>query len=264
MAVLMSALASSHADTLVYENSFDGGDAALSGFAQFGSGVVQVSNGELAIQPTSFEPAGVTRRMDSLAPVYPRVLAESSGIITWSANFANQDGRFNHGVELILACNSPSPFQISSVGYALRGGSMVGDRMVLYSFDFGMGGGGREVVVIPSEAGLGVLPERGSFRVTYNPANQEWRVFGEVGNAYVDPRSVATELGRGVDSAHTGKALPYFGLGSKGDGKAYFDDVAVEVVPEPTVWQLVLAGVIVRLGWGGQLRTAPLSGFFRT
>lgn len=233
----------------VYQDTFDSGAASLAGWTSFGSGNISVSGGQLTIGLTGSDYAGVSLNMGAFMPTYSSVLRSNSGIITWAVNEANQDGPPNNGVNIVLACNSLDPYDISSVGYALKAGSMVRNRMTLYRFEHGLGGGGNIVIDIPSTNGLGTLPAKGSFKITYDPSNGNWGVFGQIGTLYIDPTLVSTPLGSGVDSTYTDGSLPYFSLAGLNGGADYFDNLTISVVPEPCGLGLAAIGGVLLMSF---------------
>src|SRR5262249_25466316 len=96
-----------------------------------------------------------------------------------------------------------------------------------------------------SSNGLGTLPSKGSFRITYEPSTDLWSIFGVVGSDYVDPMTVTNLLGSVVDSSCTSVPLRYMTLKGDYPGQDYFDNVSVSVVPEPCAIRLgVLTGAI--------------------
>lgn len=226
----------------VYQNTFDSGAASLAGWTGFGSGSISVSSGQLTFGLTGYANAGVSLNMAGLSPLYSSVIRLNSGVTTWAVNIANQDGPPNNMFNVVLACNSVNPYDISSVGYALMGGGFVGDRMMFYRFDHGLGGGGRIVIDIPSTNGLGTLPAKGSFKITYDPSGDNWAVFGQIGTSYVDPTLVSVLMGSGVDSTYTGGSMPYFSLAGLNGGADYFDNLSIAVVPEPSSLGIIAIG----------------------
>lgn len=222
---------------IVYQNTFDS-PASLTGMSTFGVGTRSVTGGQLVISTSDFNTAGVGLDTSGFSGPYSSTLKSNPGLVSWSVNLANQDGAWNNTFAVILACNNPNPYSISSVGYAFEGGGFVGNRMMLYRFDFGLGGGGNIVIDIDSSVGLGTLPSQGSFRITYDPVTDNWAVFGTTGTSYVDPTTVSTSLGGGVDSTYTSGSMPYFALAGNRAGTDYFDNVSISVVPEPSTWML--------------------------
>ena len=169
---------------------------------------------------------------------FKNVFSNDPGVVSWSFNVANQDGDFNNGFEFWLGSSTQDPTATGAVGYVLRGGGMVGNRMTVSRFG---DAAGNLNPVIDLTNGLGTLPEMGSYKVTFDPATGRWSLFGVEGSQFVDPMSVAILLGTGVDTTYTHRALPYFGLGGENTGLDVFDNVGVAVVPEPASTALVIA-----------------------
>jgi hypothetical protein len=257
----------------VYVNTFDS-PAALNGFTIYGEPpnnynppplhTVNVSGGQLVIQTTSFNPNGpgvppslsgsATLSLKSaltFGPGYHSVLSQNSAPVAWSFNVANQDGAFNNDFFFVLASTLPNPYDIGAHGYYFKGGGMVGNRMGLWRFDLGLGGG--QSVLIDVIDGLAPLPQQGSFRITYNPANNQWNLFGAMDTSYQDPTQVGALLGAATDGTYTGQSAPYLALGGNSTGTDYFDNVVVQV-PEPGtgLWCL---GSAAFLWWARKRRT---------
>jgi hypothetical protein len=232
----------------VYQNTFDDSDS-LDAFTVYDgelatshpahSPLVSVDEGQLRIHSDARHPAGTTCLMGNtttlFSPSYDPILSLNSGLIDWSFNVSNQDdAHYNSGFSFVLASTTENPFDSDegfAQGYALTGGGMVGNRMALRRFDYGMGGSGETVVDITE--GLAPLPEKGSFKITFNPATSEWSLYAQTGAEYTDPTQVGSLLGSSVDDTYTGIETKYFGLVGSHAGSSYFDNVTVDVVPEP-------------------------------
>lgn len=233
---------------LVYRNDFESGSASLEGWQRFGPGPVAVEAGELTLRPARFDVVGASLDLSRWGVGYASVLKQNPGPVSWSFNLSNQDGAVNNGFAFVLAGNQQDPTGLAAVGYALSGGGNVGNRMLLWRFDFGIGGGGSVIVDIPDAIGLGTLPEKGTFRVSYDPAEDRWSVYGSMGVTYDDPAGKLRLLGQGLESGYTGRSLPYLSLAGTASGVDRFDNVQVNVVPEPGVTLLLVAGAGI-LGW---------------
>ncbi len=234
----------------VYSNSFDAGAASLAGFT--------IGNGAGNVGPYSVSVVAGQLQIDTFLPTptagyaaintsvfgspYSSILRNNPGTVTWAFNVSNQDGAFNNGFFFSLASSSPDSQVFTSTGYALGGGGYVGNRMIFYR-----NGTGATVIDIPAANGLGPLPNKGSFRITYEPATDLWSSFGFVGTSYVDPTTVTALLGSAVDGTFTGVALPYLCLGGGSTGSDFYDNLTVSVVPEPSMWALLTAGALTAL-----------------
>lgn len=175
----------------------------------FGSALLMM-NGNKVGEPDLFNP----------------ILDQNSGVVTWSINLSNQDGAFNNDFSFVLLCTEEDALNVNAKGYFFTGGGMVGNRMGIWRFDHALG---EEVAVIDIPSGLGPLPNKGSFRITYNPDNNEWALYGETGQEYVNPSTVSTFLGSAVDSTHTNIEAPYFGVRGHSTGVNYFDNILITV-----------------------------------
>lgn len=242
------AVAAPFPDHRVYSNPFDTA-ANLAGFTIQGNGSVAVAGGQL--RATVNNPFGTVDAMlntsISFSTAYKSTLAHNQGLVTWAFNLANEDNGVNNDFHVVLASTHANPYITTSVpqGYYFVGGGMVGTRMGLWRFDYGIGGG--QQVLIDLTSGLDTLPEMGSFKITFNPANSMWSLYGSVGTAYSDPMSVSTLLGTGIDSTYATKPTPYFGMGGRGGGIDYFDNLTVTVAPEPTAATIFAAGGLISL-----------------
>jgi hypothetical protein len=241
----------------VYQNTFDA-PSNLDDFTIYGEEFisydppplhsVSIDAGQLRIDTDYLRPNGpgtnptlVGRAILSLDTStsfnsgYNTTLGQNNGLISWSFNISNQDGTFNNYFSCILASTKADSYDSEggySHGYAFSGGGYVGNRMLLKRFDYGMGGG--SLTLIDITAGLGPLPVKGSFKITFDPATSEWSLFGETGAEYTDPTQVDRWLGSAIDDTYTTVETKYFGLLGKTTGSTYFDNVTVDVVPEPS------------------------------
>ena len=229
----------------VYLNNFDSGAASLSGLTMVDESLgppwssVGVDAGQLRIDPVGGWSTFVVANTASFAAPYSPILKNNPGTVTWAFNASNQDSQpyLNNGFFFCLGSDSIHPTGYTSSSYLLFGGVFVGNRM---EFN-GVGIGFPSVVLfeIPSADGLGPLPSKGSFRITYEPSSDLWSVFGEVGSDYVDPTTVTRLLGSVVDSTYTSIPLSYMAFGGQNHGSDFFDNVSVTVVPEPSTIGLV-------------------------
>jgi hypothetical protein len=220
---------------IVYQNDFTSA-ASLAGFTVFGEGSHQesVQNGELVINSQNSFPAGRASLMldsTSFGEPFKTTLSLNAGLVTWAFNVANQDGAFNNNFEFVLGSTVANPYQIPAHGYAIRGGGGVGNLLSLTRFNFGLGGGQQQLITITD--GLAPLPQRGSFRVTFNPASSEWAFYAVFGPSFVEPMLVTNLLGTVIDSTYTTVPTPYQGPGGGTTGRDYFDNISVQVIPEP-------------------------------
>ena len=251
----------------VYQNTFDD-PGSLTDFTVYGEEFVSynppplhsasIDAGQLRIDTDFLKPNGPGTNptlsgraflsVDTSAtftPGYNATLSRNNGLISWSFNLSNRDGTYNNSFSCVLASTKADPFnsdQGFAQGYAFNGGGMVGNRMAIRRFDYGMGGGGEMLVDITD--GLGPLPDKGSIRITFNPTSSEWSLYGETGTAYTDPSQVDNLLGTAIDDTYTDIETKYFGLLGKNTGTNYFDNVTVDVVPEPASIILMISAFL--------------------
>ena len=230
----------------VYINTFDTGDS-LDDFTihrKFDpSENISTESGQLRIETVGRGKVSLSLDTNSFEDTYNSTLSQNSGIVSWSFNISNENYDFNNSFSITLANTNQDPFDISGHGYFFNGGGMVGNRMGLWRFDYGIGGGQEALIDITD--GLGVLPEKGSFKITYNPANDLWSLFAEIGPDYVDPEQVTNFLGSAVDGTYTSTNTPYLSLTSGTTGNSYFDNVTISVIPEPTTLSLLALGAFL-------------------
>ena len=230
----------------VYINTFDNGES-LEDFTihrKFDpSETISTESGQLRIETVGRGQVSLSLDTYSFEDTYNSTLSQNSGIVSWSFNISNEDYDFNNYFCFTLVNTNQDPYDISGDGYCFKGGGLVGDRMGLWRFDYGIGGGQEALIDITD--GLGVLPEKGSFKITYNPANDLWSLFAEIGSDYVDPEQVTNFLGSAVDGTYTSINTPYLSLTSGTTGNTYFDNITVSVIPEPTTLSLLALGAFL-------------------
>ena len=218
----------------IYENTFDS-SADFDG-AIVGDGSISIESEQLNVYiPPEASSATYVLDKSSFSPIYKSTISENSDSITWSFNISNQDGIYNNAFYFVLLSTTQNPFELCSQGYYFKGGGMVGNRMGLWRFSCGIGGGQEVLIDIPN--GLGTLPDKGSYKITYNPSTNQWSLFGEIGQDYVDPSGVTTLLGSVIDDTYTSTDTPYSGMGGKTTGNVYFDNILIttdDYIP-PTV-----------------------------
>jgi hypothetical protein len=242
----LMALALTASGATVYYNNFDSGPASLTGFSiyrdnqRFVSSSVGVDAGQVrfdqgdGITYASFDTASFSRP-------YSPILKNNPGTVTWAFNVSNMDGGPMTNNWFFFSPVSDFPReQWADTGTSFGGGGYVGDRMEFYNW--GPGTPYQLLFDIPSDQGLGTLPQKGSFRITYEPSTDLWSVFGEFGTDYVDPTTVTNLLGSAVDGSFTTVSQRYMAFGGSWFGSDFFDNISVSVVPEPCTATLVILG----------------------
>lgn len=164
-------------------------------------------------------------------PGYPSTLSSAAGTVTWAFNLEYADGSQNSDYHILLACSEADRLSRTSDSYVLVGGGQVGHQMQLSRADDALIRGGA-IVLTPN----GLPPnEKGAFRIEFHPLLGRWDLYMEYGDSFVDPRSIQTLIGSGVDSVYTSRALPYLFLGATSTGTARYDNLSITVIPEPTL-----------------------------
>lgn len=170
------------------------------------------------------------------------------------------DDIYNNGFFFCPASDTSGGYGYPS-SYLLWGGGFVGNRMEFYRTGIGLPS--NLLFNVGSDDGLGPLPSRGSFRITYEPSSDLWSLFGHIGPDYVDPTTVTTLVGSVVDSSFTTVSLPYMSWGGAMPGSDFFDNISVSVVPEPGTTALGLLGMAASAAFGRPKREARQGCGFR-
>jgi hypothetical protein len=229
----------------VYYNDFSSGAASLSGMTLVDQSIdhsawLGVASAQLTIHTPSYGNAFAQVSTASFVAPYSSILKNNPGTVTWAFNVSNQDGAFNNAFFFILTRTGiTSDWNANKFSYLLQGGGGAGNAM-----EFQRAGFPYLLMAIPSANGLGPLPSKGSFRITYEPSTDLWSLYGVVGTDYVDPTTVTTLLGSAVDRTFTTVPLPYMAFGGAVTGSDYFDNITVSVVPEPGAIVLVALAIV--------------------
>ena len=243
--ILGALLVNSLHGEIVYHNDFDN-PSDIGDFSFFGGDAPFIGSGQLlAAVGMNFGTSMATLNTDVVfSDSYKSTLDQNSGLITWSFNVSNQDMVVNNNYIIVLSSTDEDTFSISAGGYYIRGGGLAGNRMGLWRFDFGLGGGQEPLIDITD--GLAPLPEKGSFKITFEPLTNVWSLYGTTGPEYVDPRVVDTLLGTSVDGLYTSMTTPFMGLGAKNGGTAFHDNLTVSITePATSVPTLSEWGIII-------------------
>ena len=242
----------------VYFNDFEG-PASLSGLSIVDyslppdSASVGVQSGQLRLD-ASYDRTYIVANASSFAAPYCTILKNNPGTVTWAFNVSNMDGTQNNSFFFCPASDTKGAWGYYS-SYLLWGGGFVGNALEFYRTTWYTPP--PLLLQIPSSDGLGTLPSKGSFRITYEPSSDLWSFFGYVGPEYVDPTTVTTLLGSVVDSSFTSMSLPYMEWGGSNIGSDFFDNISVNVVPEPAAASLGLLAMAISAAsrlWKPKLR----------
>jgi hypothetical protein len=185
-------------------------------------------------------------------------LASNPGVVTWSFNMRQirtDPAGFttnSYGVGFVLGGNSTTAATAGS-GYAVvLGNTGATDPLRLVSFTGGLQslGTASSGLILATAPLNDVGTSHMSIRVTYNPSNNAWEMFGrDDGASFQDPTTgTLTSLGNATNSAFT--SVPLTSMGAYWQGStaatqtALFDNVVVSVVPEPSTLALLGCGAI--------------------
>lgn len=187
------------------------------------------------------------------------VFSTSGGEMTWTFNM--QQARANpagfssgsYGVAYVIGASSTLVATQGS-GYAVvLGNTGTPDAVRFVSFSGGLVSLGTGAGALISGTGGLANPTNSymSIRLTYNPSSSSWEFFGRNdGGAFIDPNTGTLEsLGSVIDSTYTGISLTSSGAywqGATAAGQtALFDNVSLQVVPEPGTGVLIILGGLV-------------------
>ena len=166
---------------------------------------------------------------------YNPILSKNAGIVSWTFNMRQSatpsgfnDG--NYGVAFILA-GTPGSNNVTGKGYAIQlGGSSKTIRFVRYE------NGLKNYYTYLSSKNLGNFStDYISIRVEYNPANNEWALYGRKdGSAFQDPKvGTLTFQERLPYSNYVNESLTimgaYWNAGKKNNQTAFFDNISISV-----------------------------------
>lgn len=203
---------------------------------------------------------------NSYDSLYNTTLGQNQDLVTWSFNMrqirtnpSGFDAVNTYGVAYVLASNTSGDVRTSGSGYAVvLGNSGTPNNLRLVFFNDGLNS-------VPNNATTGIVTGRPaglddignqylSIQVTYNPATNQWSLYGRNdGGSFQDPLSGSLGLiGQNTNSTHVNTALNFSGAFWQGstaaNQTAFFDNVTVSVIPEPSTGLLFLLGVTGLLG----------------
>jgi hypothetical protein len=265
------ALSSAHSLAVVYDDNFDisqGAGYTTSGNIGTSEWQVQrsgddwgarIDSGVMLLNNTISATPNLNGWVYSFRELNPSgdfstMFNESAGLMTWTLNM--QQIRTNpagfssgsYGVAYILGSSSSS-VATSGVGYAVvLGNTSSPDPLRLVSFTNGIQslGTASSGVIVATSPLDNPTNNYMSIRVTFDPLTGEWEMFGRNDGltGFSDPNTgTLSSLGSGIDTLYTGNTLSYSGAywqGSTAPAQtAQFDNVSLQVVPEPSVYALL-------------------------
>lgn len=187
-------------------------------------------------------------------------LAAQPGVVSWGVNMTNS-GRngpllspVNAGISAMILLASDADITVGS-GYGLgqyadTGG---GDNTVrLFRYEDGVDGTITELLVTTTTYNKG---EWSASRVEYDPTTNQWALYNAAGTALPSTLGTGELVGTATDSTHADVAMVGSGIGhiadagsgTQGDRDAYFDNVSMDVVPEPATMTLLALGGLAAL-----------------
>lgn len=181
-------------------------------------------------------------------------LENSSGLVTWSFNMQQIRsnpagfGTNSYGAAFVLASSSQTVASAGN-GYAVvLGNTATPDPIRLVSFTGGIQSIGNVTggIVTATTELTNPTTSHMSILVTYNPADNQWALFGRNdGSSFADPLSgTLIAMGTGTNDTHTNVALGFAGAywqGSMaGSQTAKFDNVTLTAVPEPATYAAII------------------------
>lgn len=193
--------------------------------------------------------------------------SDSAGLMTWTFNMrqirTNPAGftSISYGAAYIIGASSTT-VATNGFGYAVvLGNTSTPDPLRLVSFTNGIQTIGTSTTALITATNPLANPTNNymSIRLTYDPASHLWELSGrdDGTSAFSDPNTgILTSLGSASNSLYTSLNLTSSGAYWQGstaaDQTAFFDNVSLTVVPEPSIYALLvlsglgLAGCAVR------------------
>jgi len=204
-----------------YFNDFEAGAASLNDFVFTGSGQQDssIENGQMRIALSQSQ-SMVALHLPSVMPNYQPVLsANDGGLVTWAFNLSYvQSGSAGNTGFYVGIVQPGTTYLPGAQGYAMRGGSLVGDRMLLQNGN---------AAVVNENNGLPPQPQIGAFRITYDPQIHDWKLYYEQGTSPIDPMSVTTLIGSNYQNNQVDQPIPYLQFYSVGTDGIYIDNLTV-------------------------------------
>lgn len=185
---------------------------------------------------------------------FEQTLSSNAGLVTWSFNMRQIRtdpagfGTTSYGVAFVIGSTSTSVASAGN-GYAVvLGNTGSTDPIRFVSFTGGLQTLGTAAggLITATSALTDVGTAYMSLQLTYDPSNNQWQLFGrdDGASSFTDPLTGSlTLLGSVTNSTYTGVNLTSMGAYWQGSTAAtqtaFFDNVTVSVVPEPTAAMLL-------------------------
>jgi len=256
--------------TTVFTDNFNRADSTT-----IGNGWVETSDinhdssivsNQLSIPSISGNDANAydTQATSGFAAPWNNVLTNNPGLVTWTLNMRSSENDLTgfdnngEGIAFVLAATS-SVLDLTADGYAVLWGQTTGiDPIRLVRFSSGLQTNGTAPVgvitnLLTGTGGTGTPgdPEANymSIKVTYDPVTDTWALFArsDGGSAFADPATGSyTSFGSVVNTTHTSAtmvAIGAYGQHKDNNTSYLFDNVTVDVVPEPATLGMLCLGL---------------------
>ncbi len=214
---------------VIYSNDFSTETIEDFTILEEGTGKVVLDNGQLRINPgdTYLNRASISLDTSKLLTGYMSQLSLNQGIITWAFNVSNFDGQYNNTFSFLIS-NKSSLSELGNFYYSFQGGGFVESRMMLRrSADYRSPFGNVSEDMIDIINGLGILPQVGAIKITFNQTTNEWKLYYEVSDVKLNPVFITTLVGSAINTGFVNENLPYFIFSSNGTGATFYDNFTV-------------------------------------
>jgi hypothetical protein len=251
---------------LVYSDSFNratlaGGTYSYTTTVTAGDGAASISGGDILQFSNDGSGAAnesgrvyVTTPTSAFGAPYNSQLDQNSGLVSWTFNMRQirtDPGGFNsgsYGAAFVLGASS-ADLTVAD-GYAVvLGQSGATDPIRLVAFTGGLDGNANLANIISggvplSDVGADYL----SLQVTYDPTGDAWSLSGrnDGASSFSDPTTGTLSFAGGAsDGTYAGTPLTHLGFwwnyDTLANQTAFFDNVSITAVSEPTEWGLICA-----------------------
>ncbi len=198
----------------------------------------------------------------SFGGFYDPTLSSSGGLVTWTFNMRqirdNPAGFISnsYGAAFVVGATSQN-IATTGTGYAIvLGNTGTPDPIRFVSFTAGLQQLGTATGGLITAGSPLNDPTTNymSLQLTYDPATNGWELFGrnDGASAFADPLSgTLTSLGTVTNSTYTSTALNFVGAYWQGSTAAtqtaFFDNVTVSAIPEPSTYALMVGAGFVAI-----------------
>jgi hypothetical protein len=201
----------------------------------------------------------VTQAMSNFSAPIDVILGNNPGTVTWTLNMRSSisdlSGLDNNESAIAFVLAATGSDLTSANGYAVMwGGSTSTDPIRLVRFSGGMDADANVTTMITASGGSGTGGDPNtnymSIKVTYNPVSDAFELFtrSDGTSAFADPASGSyTSAGTLVNTTYTNSTMSHIaamGRYSGDNNDFYFDNINVDVVPEPASVAMLGLGAV--------------------